>query len=53
MEEDKYVKLTDVQNILDLIQEREKFHDWTKEFDDYDKKVKIAIETLRYSVINL
>ncbi len=40
-------------NILILIQKRDRFHDWSKNYEEYDEKVKIAIGVLEHSAINL
>lgn len=53
MEDNKYVKLIDVKNVLDLIQKRDSFHDWSLSYEEYDKKVKIAIAILEQNAINI
>lgn len=41
---EKYVKLKHVQELMKLIKTRDRFMDWTDEFEKYDKKVKNTIE---------
>ena len=51
MEDYKYVKLTDVQEVLDLIETRDQFYSWSESFEKYDKKVKEAIIVLESKAI--
>ena len=51
MEDNKYVKLTDVQEVLDLIETRYQFYSWSESFEKYDKKVKEAIIVLENKAI--
>ena len=43
MEDNKYVKLTDVQEVLDLIETRDQFYSWRVSDEKYDILVKEAI----------
>lgn len=46
METEKYVKLKHVQELLKLIERRDHFFDWSKEYEKYDHKVKNTVEWL-------
>lgn len=42
----KYVELQHVQELLKLIRTRDRFMDWSNEYEKYDKKVKNTVEWL-------
>lgn len=44
MEETLYVELKHVQELVKLMKARDCFHDWSKEYDEYDEKIKNTIE---------
>ena len=46
MEDEKYVRLTDVQEILSLIEARDCFEWWSQPYKSYDKEIKDAIACL-------
>jgi hypothetical protein len=43
---DKYVKLEHVQELLKLIKTRDSYHDWSDEYEKYDRKIKKTIQWL-------
>lgn len=51
--DEKYVKLEDVQELLNLIEIRDMFFDWSNNFEEYDKKVKAKIEWIEKNAINI
>jgi uncharacterized protein YukE len=46
MEEEKYVKLKHVQELIGLINKRDSFYDWSNEYEKYNQKVKNTVEWL-------
>ena len=50
---EKYVKLQDVQELLNLIETRESFFDWSDSFEEYDRKVKAKIEWIEKNAIHI
>jgi uncharacterized protein YukE len=46
MEEEKYVKLKHVQELIGLIKKRDSFYDWSDEYEKYNQKVKNTVEWL-------
>jgi hypothetical protein len=53
MEEKKYVDLGHVQELLKLIKARDSFHDWSSEYEKYNRKVKNTIEWLERNAMNI
>lgn len=53
MEEEKYVKLKDVEELIKLIRNRDSYHDWTNTYEELDKKVNDTIERLKRNAIEL
>lgn len=51
MENNKYVKLTDVEEVLSLIETRDSFFSWSETHEKYDEQVKEAIIKLKYNAI--
>jgi hypothetical protein len=47
MEKEKYVQWKYVEELLKLIRTRDSFHDWSDEYEKYDKKVKNTVEWLK------
>ncbi|MFJ5625422.1 hypothetical protein ACIQD3_22595 [Peribacillus loiseleuriae] len=46
MPEEKYVKLKHVTELIELINKRDSFYDWSDEHEKYHNKVKNTIEWL-------
>jgi len=44
MEKERYVKLKHVKELINLIKTRDRFHDWSTEYEKYNKKVENTIE---------
>lgn len=50
---DKYVKLKDVKELLKLIKNRDSFNDWSIQYENYDAKVKVAVEQLEQNAVEI
>lgn len=50
---DKYVKLEDVESILELIRLRDQFHDWSDLWEEHNSKFKIELEVLKKTAITI
>lgn len=50
-----YVKLKDVMELLELIRDRDMYHDWSKSYEERHEKVMVSTETLINSgvVVNI
>lgn len=49
--ENKYVKLSEVEELLSLINTRDSYFEWSESFEKYDGLVKEAINNLRNNAI--
>lgn len=50
---DKYVKLIQVEELLKLIDKRDKYYDWSDEYEKYDRKIAKTVEWLREQAIDI
>ena len=48
-----FVKLSNFEELLKLIEKRDGYYDWSQEYDKEDKKVKNTIEWLRRNAKSL
>lgn len=48
---EKYVKLEDVKELLNLIYRRDSFYDWTSEYDKYEKLAQEKAKEIERSAI--
>lgn len=53
MEDNKYVKLIDVEEILSLIEMRDVYYSWSETYEKYDEKVKEAIMQLKDKAVTI
>lgn len=53
MEDNIYVKLKDVMELLELIRDRDMYHDWSKSYEERHEKVKASTETLINSGVRM
>lgn len=51
--ENKYVKLSEVEELLSLINTRDSYFEWSESFERYDGLVKEAINKLRSNTITI
>lgn len=51
--ENKYVKLSEVEELLSLINTRDSYFEWSESFERYDGLVKEAINKLRNNTITI
>jgi hypothetical protein len=51
MEEDKYVQWKYVKELIGMIGRRDCFHDYTKQYEELDKKIKNTIKWLERNAI--
>ena len=49
----QYVELKKVEELLQLIKARDAFHDWSSNYEEYEEKIKFAIEQLKSQAIQL
>lgn len=46
-EPEQYVKLKHVEELLNLFKARDSFHDWSKDYEAYDTKIRNTIDWLK------
>ena len=49
----QYVELEKVEELLQLIKARDAFHDWSTSYEEYEQKIKLAVEQLKSQAIQL
>lgn len=49
----KYVKLNDVEELLTVIEARDKFDDWTKSFEMFNNEANVLIKLLKRNAIDI
>lgn len=50
---EKYVKLSEVEKVIDLMLTRDKFHQWSNEYEKLDEELNQSIDELRCNYIRM
>lgn len=45
----KYIPLEDFSEILEIINQRDHYHDWSERYDELDNRIKAMVESIKKS----